>query len=265
VSGRSLAGPAFPGDDGAADPRVSAALGAYVAGHGSEHAALTALAAARLLVPVVAVLTEAEPAGPAGPGQPGLRRDKSSDMALPTLIGADGRAALPAFTSLDSLARWRADARPVPVPASQVWQSGAQEAGAVVIDVAGPVPLAVDGARLAALAAGRPAPPPHQDPDVLDLVHAVLLAEPMIAGFRLLPGEQGADLTLCLVPVTAATEAGLLAAAERASASIMTGAGHRLRRGIEVTLAENVLPGAAFRPGKSFSADGPHDYADGAP
>jgi len=226
---------------------VSAALGAYAAGRGSEHAALVALAASRLLVPVVAVPTE----------------NKSADMALPTLIGADGRAALPAFTSLDSLARWRPDARPVPVAAAQVWWSGAQEASAVVIDVAGPVPFAVDGARLAALADGRPAPLPHQDPDVLDVVHGVLAAEPVVAGFRLRPGEPDTDLTLCLVPVPTAAEAEVLAVAERASAAIMTGTGARLRRGIVVTLAEVVQPGSD-RPGLGIFDTAPDGDAGGA-
>jgi hypothetical protein len=254
VAGWTLAGPGNPGDDGSPDPRVSAALGAYAAGRGSEHAALTALAASRLLVPVVAVLTAAEPGAGGGP-----RREKSSEMALPTLIGADGRAALPAFTCLESLARWRADARPVPVPAAQVWQAGAQEASAVVIDVAGPVPFAVDGARLAALAGGGPAPMPHEDPDVTELVRGVLMGEPAIAGFQLLPGQQGTDLALCLVPVTAASEAEARAAAERASEAIVTGAGDRLRRGIEVAFAEAVLPGAAAGAGGAA-----HDGGDGA-
>ena len=161
----------FQGDDGAADPAVLAALAAYAAGQGSEHAALNALAGSRLLVPVVAVLTE-EASGDAeaaegieaaegseteaagdGPGS-GLRREKSTEMALPTLIGRDGRAAVLAFTSLDALTRWRPDARPVAVPAARAWRAGAEEASAVVIDVAGPVPVTVDGARLAALAAG---------------------------------------------------------------------------------------------------------------
>ena len=100
-------------------------------------------------------------------------------MALPTVIGGDGRAALPAFTSAASLARWRPGARPVPVPAAQVWQSGASDASAVVIDIAGPVPFAVDGARLAALAQGRPAPLPHEDPDVTALAREALAAEPV--------------------------------------------------------------------------------------
>ena len=175
---------------------MTAALDAYAAGRGGEHAVLAALDASRLLVPVVAVLAEEDTGAPGG-----LRRDKSSEMALPTVIGTDGRAALPVFTSADTLALWRPEARPVPVPAAKVWQSGATDASAVVIDIAGPVPFAVDGARLAALAQGRPPPRPHEDPDVASLAHAALAAEPAVAAYRLLPGEDGTDLTLCLVPV----------------------------------------------------------------
>jgi SseB protein N-terminal domain len=238
VAGRTLAGPAYPGDDGSPDRRVSAALDAYVAGRGSEHAALAALAGCRLLVPVVALLTEAEQGGPGG-----LRRDKSSEMALPTLIGADGRAALPAFTCLDSLVGWRPDARPVPISAAQVWQTGAQEASAVVIDVAGPVPFAVDGARLAALAEGRPAPMPHEDPDVVALVRGLVTAETALAGFGLQPGRHGADLMLCLAPGPTATQVQVRDAIERVSAGVMAGAEGRVRRGIEVALTEAALRG----------------------
>jgi hypothetical protein len=211
MRGLNAAEPQFPGDEGAADPVVAAALTAYAAGQCSEYSALTALARSRLLVPVVAVLTEAQDAPAAGPayaeetqaaGQAegageadpgraaGLRQEKSTEMALPTLIGRDGRAAIIAFTSLDALIRWRPDARPVPVPAASVWLAGLQDASAVVIDVAGPVPVAVDGARLAALAAGRPVPMPHQDPDVLAALQAVLANEPLIAQAALTTPDQ---------------------------------------------------------------------------
>jgi hypothetical protein len=197
----NAAEPQFPGDDGAVDPVVAAALAAYAAGRGSEHAALTALATSRLLVPVVAVLTGEEGGVPAAgeggsgagqdsAGQRELRREKSSEMALPTLIGQDGRAAILAFTCRDALTRWRPDARPVPVPAARAWLAGTQDASAVVIDVAGPVPLAVEGARLAALAAGRPVPLPHQDPDVLAALRTALATEPLIAAAALTtPGQ----------------------------------------------------------------------------
>jgi len=223
-------GQQFHGDRGAADPRVTAALAAYQAGQGSEQAALTALAATRLLVPVLAVLTN----GTATQG------DKDSEMMLPKLIGRDGRPAVIAFTSLDALARWRSEARPVPAEADRVWRAAVADGCAVVIDVAGPVPLAVEGARLAALAAGQPVPPPHEDPDVHAEVRAATAAEPAIAGFSLAPArEVGADLAVTLRLASPgprrARENG--PAVNRAAAGIATRLAARLRRGIEVIVA----------------------------
>jgi len=220
-------GQRFRGDRGGAEPRVAAALAAYQAGQGSEQAALIALAAARLLVPVVAVLTD----GTATEG------DKDSEMVLPTLIGRDGRPAVLAFTSLDALARWRPDARPVPAEADRVWRAAVADGCAVVIDVAGPVPLAVEGARLAALAAGQPVPPPHEDPDVRAEVQAATAAEPAIAGFTLAPGrEDGPDLAIVLHLTGKAPGKG--PAVNRAAAGIAARLATRLRRGIEVIIAE---------------------------
>ena len=222
-------GQQFRGDHGAADPRVTAALAAYQAGQGSERAALTALAATRLLVPVIAVLA----AGTAGREQ----GDKDSEMVLPTLIGRDGRPAVLAFTSLDALARWRPQARPVPAEADRVWRAAVADGCAVVIDVAGPVPLAVEGARLAALAAGHPVPPPHEDPDVQAEVQAAVAAEPVIAGFSLAPGRPGAtDLAIRLELAKPSPDRE--PAVNRAAAGIAARLGARLHRGIEVIIAE---------------------------
>jgi hypothetical protein len=159
-------------------------------------------------------------------------------MVLPTLIGRDGRPAVLAFTGLDALARWRPDARPVPAEADRVWSAAVADGCAVVIDVAGPVPLAVEGARLAALAAGQPVPPPHEDPDVRAEVQAAVAAEPAIAGFSLAPGRPGAAdlaITLHLAPRRDADRG---PAVNRAAAGIATRLGARLRRGIEVVIAE---------------------------
>jgi hypothetical protein len=226
-------GQQFRGDRGTADPRVTAALAAYQAGQASEQAALTALAAARLLVPVIAVLAD----GAEGPRHPGPG-DKDSEMVLPTLIGRDGRPAVLAFTGLDALARWRADARPMPAEADRVWRAAVADGCAVVIDVAGPVPLAVEGARLAALAAGQPVPSPHEDSDVRASVQAALSAEPAIAGFRLAPGR--ADTTDLVVRLQLAkpSPADWGPAVNRAAAGIAARLATRLRRGIEVIIAE---------------------------
>jgi hypothetical protein len=168
------------GDTGEADPAVIAVLAAYAAGEATEHAVLTVVAASRLLVPVVAVLAEANADG----------TEKETEMALPTLIGNDGRAAVIAFTSTGTLRNWRADARPVPVPAPRLWAAAQAEAQAVVVDVAGPVPFVVEGARLHALANGEPPPPAHEDPDIRAAVAEV------IADFTLEPGGQGIDVVI---------------------------------------------------------------------
>jgi SseB protein N-terminal domain len=231
-------GQQFRGDHGAADPQVAAALAAYVAGRGSERAALAALATARLLVPVIAVLADS-------PDQASSRGDKNSEMMLPKLIGRDGRPAVLAFTCTGALARWRPNARPVPAGADRVWRAAVADGCAVVIDVAGPVPLAVEGARLAALAAGQPAPPPHKDPDVRAEVEAAVAGEPRIARFSLSPGRTagtdpaGTDLTVILQlarPVPATTD--WEPAVNRVAASIAARLAGRLRRGIEVNVAE---------------------------
>jgi SseB protein N-terminal domain len=242
-------GQQFRGDRGAAEPPVTAALAAYQAGQGSEQAALTALAASRLLVPVVAVLADGAAATDGTPA----KGDKDSEMMLPTLIGRDGRSAVLAFTGVDALARWRPNARPVPAEADRVWRAAVADACAVVIDVAGPVPLAIEGARLAALAAGQPVPPPHEDPDVRADVQAAVAAEPAIAGFTLAPGRQnrqdredrqaghdrqeGPDLAVTLYLAKNEPAKKLGPAVNRAATNIAARLGTRLRRGIEVIVA----------------------------
>jgi hypothetical protein len=211
--------PAFRDDDGSADPRAAAALAAFASGEGSEHAALTALARTRLLVPVVAAASDGG--------------EKDTHMSLPTLVGRDGRRALPAFTCLDALAGWRPGARPVPAPAARVWQAAVSDSCAVVVDIAGPVPLAVDGARLAALADGRPVPPPHEDPDVLSAVRAAAAAEELVAGVRVVPGRD-VEIRVTLAP--SCPPAAASEAARRLGAAVMARLGGRLRRGIAVAV-----------------------------
>jgi hypothetical protein len=191
VHGPSLIQPQFPDDDGTADPRLSDALLGYAAGRVSEHTVIEELYGARLLVPIMAVLTEE---AEVSPGE--LRHEKESEMALPTLIGDDGRRGMLGFTSLDSLARWRPDARPVAVHAQQACQAALDEqADALVVDVAGPVPFAVDGFRLHLLAEGKPIPPPHEDPEVLAAIEAAFASEHGVTGVHVSKGT-GAELSV---------------------------------------------------------------------
>ncbi len=220
----------FRDDDGSADPRAAAALAAFAAGEGSEHDALTTLACSRLLVPVVAAVSE--PEGLKAP----LRRAESTAMSLPTLVGRDGRRAVPAFTCLDALARWRPDARPVPALASLVGRAAIADACAVVVDIAGPVPLAIEGARLVALADGRPVPLPHEDPDVLTAVRASAAGQAAISGLCVAAGqgETDVEIQVTLAPGCAPATAG--EAVRLLGTAVMARLGGRLRRGIAIAV-----------------------------
>ena len=163
---RSIPDPGFAGDDGGADPVVAAALAAYdraeQADESSAHLeALAVLQDSRVLVPVVAILDEMEHGVPGEGAGSGLPREKSSDMAAVLMTGRDGRTALLAFTSTVSLDRWAqsyagGEARPVPVPARQAASAALQDqAAALLLDVAGPVLLVIEGENLESLAAGH--------------------------------------------------------------------------------------------------------------
>ena len=146
---KRLPEPGFPGDEGAGDPGLLRALAAYGDGSGSDADVLAAVAGARLIVPMTALPTETEV------GPDGLVRDKKVEMALPVMIGTDGRRALPTFTCLAALAAWDPAARPVPVPAQRAATGALQEDCAfLVLDPAGPVTWVADRTQVESLAAG---------------------------------------------------------------------------------------------------------------
>lgn len=148
---RTLADSPFPGDDGQADPAVRARLAATGSGELPDYLrAVAELCTVRLLVPVVATTTVG------GETTGGLVTDKEAEMAVVLLQTADGRRAMVAFTGLDALSGWNAEARPVPVTLDRAAGTARQEgAEALLIDVGGPHPLAIDGEILDHLAQGH--------------------------------------------------------------------------------------------------------------
>lgn len=167
--GRRIPDPGFAGDEGDADPVLRAALGAHGADPGRLPEVLAALHRARVLVPVVAVL------GEQGVSESGLTVDKSADIALPLLTAADGARAVPAFSGLDSLARWDPSARPVPVMAAHAAAVAAGEgAVALVVDLAGPYPASLGEPELHALREGRGGLPAYLDETLRVALHQAL-------------------------------------------------------------------------------------------
>ena len=141
--GRSLVGSAFSADDGAPDQELRRVL----TSDATPAAIIDALEKSRLLVAVMARLDSQE----AG-------EEKDSHMAVVSMVNADGRRGLLAFTGLDALRMWEATARPVPATGAQIAQAALAEGNAaLVIDVAGPSMVVITGEVLVELAARAPA------------------------------------------------------------------------------------------------------------
>lgn len=147
---RSLGGysEGFADDDGSPAPEVRDALAAAVASSDTTVYldAVVELCLSRLLVPLLASGDETMEHDP----------KRHAAMAAVLLEQADGRRAMLAFTGTDSLTAWNAQARPVPATLDVVADAAAQSsAGTVIVDLAGPHPLLIEGGVLENLALGR--------------------------------------------------------------------------------------------------------------
>jgi hypothetical protein len=119
----------FPDDDGSANPEVVAALHIHARAKFdlTEAGVITSLRGSRLLVPVVARVDALDETG----------ADKDSHIAAVTFQSRDGRVGLPAFTSLEALAAWDPNARPIPQKAELVAASCLEQGlDALLIDMA---------------------------------------------------------------------------------------------------------------------------------
>lgn len=186
---RDLSPSGFETDDGSADPALRARL-IQVSQQPSTEAEvdlLAALAQARWLVPVVAVAVDTQV-------QDGRRVEGTAEMASVTLTAPDGRAALPVFSGLDTLAAWDPAARPVPVSADRAAQAAiAEGCDTMLVDLGAEHALALRPSMVWALAMRRPWAPAHQDPGVAAALGGVLAEEAAVAAYELADGPPHAS------------------------------------------------------------------------
>lgn len=188
-AGRSLAGNDarihnFEDDDGTADAGYLTAVAALRAGRGDEAAVVASLATARVFIPIVAQLAEE------AEGQDGLQADKQADMALVTLKAADGRTAMPAFTSAKALAAWHPGARPVAVYAARAALSAVSEgAELLVLDPGAAVTFVVRRPAMWALAQQHDWIPSYTDDVLAGEMRRAAAAFPAVRGLELFPGR----------------------------------------------------------------------------
>ncbi|WP_285245370.1 SseB family protein [Pseudarthrobacter sp. fls2-241-R2A-127] len=188
-AGRSLAGEDakihnFEDDDGTADAGYLAAVAALRQGSGSEAGVVAALATARVFIPIVAQLAEEAET------DHGLHADKQADMALVTLKAADGRTALPAFTSAAALSAWHPEARPVAVYAARAALSAVAEgAELLVLDPGADFTFVVRRPAVWALAKQHNWVPSYEDRELAGELGRAASGFPAVRGIELLPGR----------------------------------------------------------------------------
>ncbi|WP_454159145.1 SseB family protein [Microbacterium lacticum] len=159
--GRSFESNPHAGDDGSADAALLAALEAFHAGSGDAVAIVDAYRDARLLIPLVAE------AGDVGIAPPGHTVDKTQELSIVTVAAPDGRRVLPVFTSVASLARWDAKARPVPVEGVRTALSAAaDDSDLIVIDPGSDTEFVLRRPAVWAIGQGQPWEPAFRSPEV---------------------------------------------------------------------------------------------------
>ena len=145
---------------------------------------MASLATARVFIPIVAQLAEEAET------DSGLHADKQADMALVTLKAADGRTAMPAFTSADALSAWHPDARPVAVYAARAALSAVAEgAELMVLDPGSEVTFVVRRPGLWALAQQQSWAPSYADAELANEMRQAAVAFPAVRDLQLQPGR----------------------------------------------------------------------------
>lgn len=189
-------------DDGTAPEALIRAIERFRSGDGGEQPVIAELIRSRLLIPLVAAL------GESGATPEGHLVDKSAELSIVTVAGPDGRDVLPAFSSVDAMARWNPKARPVPADAVRVALAAASEGtDVVVLDPTSETEFVIRRPALWAIAQSRPWIPSYLDPAVLDEFMASAAEEASVARIELAPGDPDARLagpelivSLALVP-----------------------------------------------------------------
>lgn len=146
--------PAADPDRGQADPEVRDALAHGYEGEAAYLRAVATLCTARLILPTVEAPEDAEPG--VSKADDHEHRHEHADRATVTLRSASGEKALLVFTGYDALRAWNPEARPVRCTLDDVAATVLETASdSILVDVAGPHSLVIEGPLVAELARGH--------------------------------------------------------------------------------------------------------------
>lgn len=191
-------GTAFADDDGNAPAELTAAVQAVrrAAAEWEPQRLAAAIAETvlvlsrcRVLIPLIAE------AGDIGLTPEGRTVEKTQELSIVTVGAPDGRRVMPVFSSVETMQRWNAHARPIPVPGPQAALAAAQEGtDLIIVDPGTPErEFGVRRTQLEAMARGLRVDPAWADPEVREAFQAVS-AEPRVRGVALASGDPEARL-----------------------------------------------------------------------
>ena len=187
--GRTFRANPAAGDDGSSDPRLWEALTRFRDGSGDPVAVVDALREARVLVPLVAEK------GDEGVGAHGLAVDKTQELSIVTVAAPDGRSVQPVFSSVDTMRRWDAKARPIPVAGTRAALAAAgEQTDLVVIDPAADTEFVVRRPAVWAIAQSQPWEPAWTSPEVYRGLQESIGQELAVLDLAVEPGDPAARL-----------------------------------------------------------------------
>ena len=182
--GRRFEDNPYAGDDGSADPALLAALSAFRAGVGDETAIVAAYPTARLLIPLIAEK------GEEGVGPTGLTVDKTQELSIVTVASPDGRRVLPVFTSVETLGRWDAQARPVPAAGVRTALAAvADDTDLIVIDPGSATEFVLRRPAVWAIGKGEAWEPSYRSPEVFRGLQESIGTELAVLDLAVAPGD----------------------------------------------------------------------------
>jgi hypothetical protein len=183
--GREFSSNPFANDDGSTPEHLRKVIESEVI---DKVALFHALEDSRLLIPLLADLGDAEI------GAHGQLVDKSADLSIVAVATPDKQSALPAFSSVQEMQLWKADARPVPVEARKVAIATIAEGHTRLVLNPGSKAIALRRPFLANLAQQKSWSPPEKNPWVIHWVREVAMRQPHISAVDLFDGDVKCDL-----------------------------------------------------------------------
>lgn len=187
--GRSFQSNPHAADDGSADPALLDALTRFRAGQGSQVEVIDAFRPARVLVPLVAEK------GEEGVAPSGLPVDKTQELSIVTVAAPDGRRVQPVFTSVDTMRRWDATARPIPVEAVRVaLAASSEETDLIVLDPASETEFVIRRPAVWAIAQAQAWEPSFLSPEVFTALQESVAHELAVIDVHVSAGDADARM-----------------------------------------------------------------------